>query len=170
MAVNWVPVFSQMLRSVKSFVSSTAGRPRAFTSFSMSWKHCWNFAGSQFWNAQWAQAFLSCRTFCAALCAARENTGTLPSKLSYVDYAKLYLENYMAKFTVFDEHCDASAVHWKKIPSFPHKIHVVFLWFSFGFQRISLFGKSTCFPNLVFSFSFCGTTFLKMENVFRLRQ
>ena len=30
--------------------------------------------------------------------------------MSHVDYAKLYLENYMAKFTVFDEHCDASAV------------------------------------------------------------
>ena len=30
--------------------------------------------------------------------------------ISHVDYAKLYLENYMAKFTVFDEHCDASAV------------------------------------------------------------
>ena len=30
--------------------------------------------------------------------------------MSHVDYAKLYLESYMAKFTVFDEHCDASAV------------------------------------------------------------
>ena len=30
--------------------------------------------------------------------------------MSHVDYAKLYVENYMAKFTVFDEHCDASAV------------------------------------------------------------
>ena len=30
--------------------------------------------------------------------------------VSHVDYAKLYLENYMAKFKVFDEHCDASAV------------------------------------------------------------
>ena len=30
--------------------------------------------------------------------------------ISHVDYAKLYLENYMTKFTVFDEHCDASAV------------------------------------------------------------
>lgn len=30
--------------------------------------------------------------------------------MSHVDYAKLYLENYMAKFTMFDEHCDASAV------------------------------------------------------------
>ena len=30
--------------------------------------------------------------------------------MSHVDYAKLYLENYMTKFTVFDEHCDASAV------------------------------------------------------------
>ena len=30
--------------------------------------------------------------------------------MSHVDYAKLYLQDYMTKFTVFDEHCDASAV------------------------------------------------------------
>ena len=29
---------------------------------------------------------------------------------SHVDFARLYLENHMAKFTAFDEHCDASAV------------------------------------------------------------
>ena len=29
---------------------------------------------------------------------------------SHVDFAKLYLEWYMAKFNAFDEHCDASAV------------------------------------------------------------
>ena len=29
---------------------------------------------------------------------------------SHVDFAKLYLENHMAKFNAFDEHCDASAV------------------------------------------------------------
>ena len=29
---------------------------------------------------------------------------------SHVDFAKLYVENYMAKFTAFDDHCDASAV------------------------------------------------------------
>ena len=29
---------------------------------------------------------------------------------SHVDFAKLYLEIYMAKFNAFDEHCDASAV------------------------------------------------------------
>ena len=29
---------------------------------------------------------------------------------SHVDFAKLYVENHMAKFTAFDEHCDASAV------------------------------------------------------------
>ena len=29
---------------------------------------------------------------------------------SYVDFAKLYVENHMAKFNAFDEHCDASAV------------------------------------------------------------
>ena len=29
---------------------------------------------------------------------------------SHVDFARLYVENYMAKFTAFDEHCDASAV------------------------------------------------------------
>ena len=29
---------------------------------------------------------------------------------SHVDFAKLYVENYMAKFNAFDEHCDASAV------------------------------------------------------------
>ena len=29
---------------------------------------------------------------------------------SHVDFAKLYLESYMAKFNAFDEHCDASAV------------------------------------------------------------
>ncbi|KAL9974600.1 hypothetical protein ACROYT_G011653 [Oculina patagonica] len=30
--------------------------------------------------------------------------------LSHVDFAKLYVENHMAKFNAFDEHCDASAV------------------------------------------------------------
>jgi len=29
---------------------------------------------------------------------------------SHVDFAKLYVENHMAKFNVFDEHCDASAL------------------------------------------------------------
>ena len=28
----------------------------------------------------------------------------------HVDFTRLYVENYMAKFTAFDEHCDASAV------------------------------------------------------------
>ena len=30
--------------------------------------------------------------------------------ISHVDFAKLYVENHMAKFNAFDEHCDASAV------------------------------------------------------------
>ena len=30
--------------------------------------------------------------------------------LSYIDFAKLYVENFMAKFNAFDDHCDASAV------------------------------------------------------------
>ena len=29
---------------------------------------------------------------------------------SHVDFARLYVENYTAKFTAFDDHCDASAV------------------------------------------------------------
>ena len=29
---------------------------------------------------------------------------------SHIDFARLYVENHMAKFTAFDEHCDASAV------------------------------------------------------------
>ena len=29
---------------------------------------------------------------------------------SHVDFAKLYVENFMAKFNAFDEHCDTSAV------------------------------------------------------------
>ena len=29
---------------------------------------------------------------------------------SHVDFARLYVENYMSKFTAFDDHCDASAV------------------------------------------------------------
>jgi len=29
---------------------------------------------------------------------------------SHVDFAKMYVENFMAKFNAFDEHCDASAV------------------------------------------------------------
>ena len=40
---------------------------------------------------------------------------------SDVDFARLYVENYMAKFTAFDDHCDASAVlsllGW--VPVFP---------------------------------------------------
>ena len=30
--------------------------------------------------------------------------------LSHIDFAKLYVENFMAKFSVFDDQCDASAV------------------------------------------------------------
>lgn len=30
--------------------------------------------------------------------------------MSHVDFARLYVENYMAHFTAFDDHCDASAV------------------------------------------------------------
>ena len=29
---------------------------------------------------------------------------------SHIDFAKLYLENFMVKFNAFDDHCDASAV------------------------------------------------------------
>ena len=44
--------------------------------------------------------------------------------MSHVDYAKLYLENYMTKFTVFDEHCDASAVLnlLGRVPVFSHTV------------------------------------------------
>ena len=43
---------------------------------------------------------------------------------SHVDFAKLYVENYMAKFNAFDEHCDASAVLTLlgKVPVFPTAI------------------------------------------------
>lgn len=44
--------------------------------------------------------------------------------VSDVDFAKLYVENYMAKFTAFDDHCDASAVlsllGW--VPVFPSAV------------------------------------------------
>ena len=30
--------------------------------------------------------------------------------VSHIDFAKLYVENFMAKFNAFDDHCDASAV------------------------------------------------------------
>ena len=30
--------------------------------------------------------------------------------LSHIDFAKLYVENFMAKFSAFDDQCDASAV------------------------------------------------------------
>jgi len=30
--------------------------------------------------------------------------------LTHIDFARLYVENYMAKFNAFDEHCEASAV------------------------------------------------------------
>lgn len=43
---------------------------------------------------------------------------------SDVDFARLYVENYMAKFTAFDDHCDASAVlsllGW--VPVFSHAV------------------------------------------------
>ena len=43
---------------------------------------------------------------------------------SYVDFAKLYVENHMAKFNAFDEHCDASAVLTLlvKVPVFSHAV------------------------------------------------
>ncbi len=43
---------------------------------------------------------------------------------SYVDLAKLYVENHMAKFNAFDEHCDASAVLalLGKVPVFSHAV------------------------------------------------
>jgi len=41
--------------------------------------------------------------------------------LSHIDFARLYVENYMAKFNAFDEHCDASAVLslLGRVPVFP---------------------------------------------------
>ena len=30
--------------------------------------------------------------------------------LTHIDFAKLFIENFMAKFNAFDDHCDASAV------------------------------------------------------------
>ena len=43
---------------------------------------------------------------------------------SHVDFAKLYVENHMAKFNAFDEHCDASAVLTLlgKVPVFSHAV------------------------------------------------
>ncbi len=43
---------------------------------------------------------------------------------SPVDFAKLYVENHMAKFNAFDEHCDASAVLTLlgKVPVFSHTV------------------------------------------------
>ena len=43
---------------------------------------------------------------------------------SHVDYAKLYLQDYVAKFTEFDEHCDASAVLnlLVRVPVFSHTV------------------------------------------------
>ncbi|KAJ7374487.1 hypothetical protein OS493_004824 [Desmophyllum pertusum] len=43
---------------------------------------------------------------------------------SHVDFAKLYVENHMAKFNAFDEHCDASAVLalLGKVPVFSHPV------------------------------------------------
>ncbi|KAL9974423.1 hypothetical protein ACROYT_G011451 [Oculina patagonica] len=43
---------------------------------------------------------------------------------SHVDFAKLYVENHMAKFNAFDEHCDASAVLalLGKVPVFSHAV------------------------------------------------
>ena len=40
---------------------------------------------------------------------------------SHIDFAKLYLENYMTKFNAFDEHCDALAVLTLlvRVPVFP---------------------------------------------------
>ena len=40
---------------------------------------------------------------------------------SYIDFAKLYVENHIAKFNAFDEHCDASALLalLGKVPVFP---------------------------------------------------
>ena len=40
---------------------------------------------------------------------------------SHIDFAKLYVENFMAKFNAFDEHCDASALLTLlgKVPVFP---------------------------------------------------
>ncbi len=44
--------------------------------------------------------------------------------LSHVDFAKLYVENHMAKFNAFDVHCDASAVLalLGKVPVFSHAV------------------------------------------------
>ena len=43
---------------------------------------------------------------------------------SHVDFAKLYVENHMAKFNAFDEHCDASAILilLGKVPVFSHAV------------------------------------------------
>ena len=45
---------------------------------------------------------------------------------SHVDFAKLYVENFMAKFNAFDEHCDASAVLTLlgKVPVFSSAVQI----------------------------------------------
>ena len=46
---------------------------------------------------------------------------------SYIDFAKLYVENHMAKFNAFNEHCDASVVLTLlgKVPVFPAHVQTV---------------------------------------------
>ena len=46
---------------------------------------------------------------------------------SHVDFARLYVENHMAKFIAFDEHCDASAVLTllSKVPVFSPAVQSV---------------------------------------------
>ena len=46
---------------------------------------------------------------------------------SYIDFARLYVENHMAKFNAFNEHCDASVVLTLlgKLPVFPAHVQTV---------------------------------------------
>ena len=45
------------------------------------------------------------------LSGGRWNYSVFDCKVSsHIDFSKLYVENYMAKFNAFDDHCDASAV------------------------------------------------------------
>ena len=58
------------------------------------WEYQWKWCLSKasWWKIQYYYSLFDCRV------------------KSHVDFARLYVEKYMAKFTAFDDHCDASAV------------------------------------------------------------
>ena len=69
---------------------------------------------------------------------------------SHVDFARLFVQNYMAKFTAFDDHCDTSAVLQLllRIPAFSSAVQTAAAWSFHKPSKESMFSLLTIGENI----------------------